>query len=118
MKVIWFSTGDEPGAVNPDWPAHRRRLLMVDTVAVGAASTVGGFSTLKEACTQCERVARYRLESLIAQHGRRFGIPMLLRRLSEDCEKRSTVTAYDLCGVYVRTCRRCFLAAADEAASD
>ena len=56
--------------------------------------------TLKVACTQCERVARYRLESLIAQHGRRFGIPMLLRRLSEDCEKRSTVTAHDLCGVY------------------
>jgi hypothetical protein len=42
----------------------------------------------------------YSLDTLIAKHGRQFGIPDLLRLLSADCPKRQSVSAYDLCGVH------------------
>src|ERR1700675_2331863 len=45
----------------------------------------------------CERAGRYRLEALIARHGPAFGIPDLLRVLSEFAPKRASVSAYDLC---------------------
>ena len=51
-------------------------------------------------CTRCDRAGKYRLETLIARHGEDFGIPELLRLLSEDCPKRASVSAYDLCGVH------------------
>ena len=62
---------------------------------VGEHTTV-----LAVACSRCDRVGRYNLETLIASHGARFGIPRLLRLLSKDCAKRATVSAYDLCGVH------------------
>jgi hypothetical protein len=72
-------------------------------VAEGAI-TLGDFAaktpTLNIACTRCERGGRVRLGPLIALHGSRCGIPTLLRLLSEDCEKRQLVSAYDLCGVH------------------
>jgi hypothetical protein len=37
---------------------------------------------------------------LIARHGADFGIPDLLRLLSDDCPKRKSVTIYDRCGVH------------------
>jgi hypothetical protein len=37
---------------------------------------------------------------LIARHGEGFGIPELLRLLSDDCPKRKSITVYDLCGVH------------------
>jgi hypothetical protein len=42
----------------------------------------------------------YSLDTLIARHGPGFGIPELLRRLSDDCPKRQSLSAYDLCGVH------------------
>ena len=55
---------------------------------------------LEVACSRCQRAGRYCLDMLMAQHGRGFGIPDLLRLLSDDCLKRRSVSAYDLCGVH------------------
>ena len=55
--------------------------------------------TLAIACSRCDRVGRYQLDRLIAQHGPDFGIPMLLRDLSADCPKRESLSTYNLCGV-------------------
>jgi hypothetical protein len=45
-------------------------------------------TVLDVACNRCDRAGKYRLETLIARHGADFGIPALLRQLSEDCPKR------------------------------
>jgi hypothetical protein len=60
---------------------------------------------LAVACSRCERAGRYRLDTLIAQHGAAFGVPMLLRLLSQDCPKRASVSVYDLCTA--QNCPRC-----------
>ena len=60
------------------------------------------------ACTRCERAGRYRLDTLIAQHGADFGVPMLLRHLSAGCPKRLAVSAYDLCGIHAPELSRLF----------
>jgi hypothetical protein len=52
------------------------------------------------ACSRCDRSGRYRLDALIINHGRRFGIPSVLAKLSVDCPKRQSVSAYDLCGIH------------------
>ena len=57
-------------------------------------------TVLAVACSRCERVGRYNLDTLIARHGEDFGIPDLLRLLSKDCLKHASVSAYDLCGVH------------------
>jgi hypothetical protein len=57
-------------------------------------------AVLAVACSRCERAGRYNLETLIARHGADFGIPDLLRLLSEDCPKRKSITVYDLCGIF------------------
>jgi hypothetical protein len=57
-------------------------------------------AVLAVACSRCERVGRYRLDTLIARHGTDFGIPYLLDVLSADCPKRGSVTFYDRCGVH------------------
>jgi hypothetical protein len=43
---------------------------------------------------------QYRLQTLIARHGVDFGVPDLLRLLSDDCPKQKSITAYDRCGIY------------------
>jgi hypothetical protein len=55
---------------------------------------------LAVACSRCDRAGRYDLDTLIARHGGGFGIPALLRKLSDDCPKRQSLSAYDLCGVH------------------
>jgi hypothetical protein len=50
------------------------------------------------ACSRCKRVGRLSMDRLIQQHGAAFGIPELL--LMATCEKRQSVSAYDLCGVH------------------
>jgi hypothetical protein len=40
-------------------------------------------AVLAVACSRCERAGRYNLDTLIARHGEGFGIPELLRLLSE-----------------------------------
>jgi hypothetical protein len=57
-------------------------------------------AVLAVACTRCERVGRYQVDTLIARHGAGFGIPSLLRKLSADCSKRSSLSAYDICGIH------------------
>jgi hypothetical protein len=57
-------------------------------------------AVLAVACRRCDRAGRYRLETLIAHHGEDFGIPGLLRLLSDDCPKRKSITVYDLCGIH------------------
>ena len=57
-------------------------------------------AVLTVACSRCERAGKYRLETLIARHGEDFGIPDLLRMLSDDCPKRKSVTIYERCGVH------------------
>ena len=52
------------------------------------------------ACSRCDRAGRYSVDTLIIYHGRRFGIPSLLTKLSADCPKRQSISVYDLCGVH------------------
>jgi hypothetical protein len=54
-------------------------------------------AVLAVACSRCDRAGLYNLETLITRHGAEFGIPDLLRLLSDDCPKRASVSAYDLC---------------------
>jgi hypothetical protein len=55
---------------------------------------------LAVACSRCDRAGRYRLDTLIERHGSAFGVPMLLRLLSQDCPKRKSITVYDICGIH------------------
>ena len=55
------------------------------------------------------QAGRHRLDTLIINHGRRFGIPSLLAKLSVDCPKRQSVSAYDLCGVHAPELSELFL---------
>ena len=55
---------------------------------------------LAVACTRCERAGRYSVATLIARYGYGLAVPDLLRRLSDDCTKRASISAYDLCGVH------------------
>jgi hypothetical protein len=55
-------------------------------------------AVLAVVCSRCDRAGRYHLDVLIARHGVGFGIPELL--LSDDCPKRKSISAYDLCGVH------------------
>jgi hypothetical protein len=57
-------------------------------------------ATLAVECSRCDRAGRYSLNTLIDHHGPGFGIPALLRLLSDDCPKRKSLSAYDLCGVH------------------
>ena len=52
------------------------------------------------ACRRCDRAGRYRLDTLIERYGGNYGVPMLLRTLSEDCPKRQSLSAYDMCGIH------------------
>jgi hypothetical protein len=70
----------------------------------GGSLTLGDVANhtavLAVACSRCDRVGQYGLDTLIARHGPTFGIPTLLRLLSGDCPKRNSTSAYDLCGVH------------------
>jgi hypothetical protein len=70
---------------------------------------------LEVACTRCDRAGRYPLATLIERHGRSFPIPTL-RAFSEDCPKRFSVSAYDLCGVHCPELARLFMQHAPPAA--
>jgi hypothetical protein len=71
------------------------------TGAITLAQVAQRTEVLAVACSRCNRAGRYRIDTLIAQKNEpRFGIPALLRRLSDDCTKRASISAYDLCGVH------------------
>jgi hypothetical protein len=63
-------------------------------MATSGSITLGGAAehtvVLTVACSRCERAGKDRLETLIARHGEDFGIPDLLRMLSDDCPKRKS----------------------------
>ena len=69
---------------------------------------------LAVACNRCERAGKYCLDTWIARHGVGFGIPDLLRLLSDDCPKRQSITAYDRCGVHCPELPRFFLRKTDD----
>jgi hypothetical protein len=71
-------------------------------VASGALTLVQVASrteVLAVACNRCDLAGRYKLDTLIARHGARFGVPALLRLLSVDCPKRKSGSVYNRCGV-------------------
>ena len=70
------------------------------TGAITLADVAARTGVLAVACTRCDTAGRYRLDTLIGRHGRRFGIPSLLAKLSADCPIRKSVSAYDLCGIH------------------
>jgi hypothetical protein len=73
--------------------SNGNRLHHARTVAAHTA-------TLAVTCSRCDQAGRYSLDTLIDHHGPGFGIPALLRLLSDDCPKGKSVSAYDLCGVH------------------
>ena len=58
-------------------------------------------AVLTVACSRCGRAGKYRLETLIARHGADFGIPDLLRLLSDDCPKRKSVTPSTIAAAFI-----------------
>jgi hypothetical protein len=66
------------------------------TLADVAART----DVLVVACTQCDRAGRYSLHTLIKRYSRRYSVPALLGKLSADCPKRKSMSAYNLCGLH------------------
>jgi hypothetical protein len=40
------------------------------------------------------------MATLIARYGSDFTVQDLLRRLSDDCTKRASISVYDLCGCH------------------
>jgi hypothetical protein len=66
--------------------------------SITLADIAAGTDTLILACTRCERVGQYSVDKLIINHGQRFGIP-LLTKLSAECPRRQSVSAYGLCGI-------------------
>jgi hypothetical protein len=68
--------------------------------SITLGEVAGRTALLAVACGRCERAGQYRLETLIARHGVDFGVPDLLRLLSDDCPKQKSITAYDRCGIY------------------
>jgi hypothetical protein len=81
----------------------RRDLLPKGAMASGSITldpVAAHVTVLAVACSRCDRAGWYHLDALIARHGAGFGIPELLRLLSDDCPKRKSISAYDLCGVH------------------
>jgi hypothetical protein len=57
--------------------------------------------TLVVACGRCDRAGRYPVATLIEKHGRSFPIPAVLRMLSDDCPKYTSLAAInDNCGLH------------------
>jgi hypothetical protein len=61
------------------------------------------------ACKRCDRAGRLSVDRLIQQHGTAFGIPELLQVLTATCEKRTSLSTYDICGVHCPQLRGLYL---------
>jgi hypothetical protein len=70
------------------------------TGSITLAQVAERTAVLAVACSRCDRAGRYPLDRLIAQYGRSFGVPLLLRTLSADCPKRESTSLHDTCGVH------------------
>jgi hypothetical protein len=68
--------------------------------SISLAEVAAHTGALAVTCSRCARAGRYRLDTLVARHGPDFSIPELLRLLSDDCPKRKSISAYDLCGIH------------------
>ena len=94
-----------PGALLPGpvgvwlepWRSPRPRQVGWAVGCALAART----DTLQIACTECDRVGRYPLDTLIQRYGSGVRIPDLLRVLSAGCPMRESVSPYALCGCHV-----------------
>ena len=61
----------------------------------------GKTDTLVIAYSRCDRAGRYPVAALIKQHGPKHTIPALLRMLSAECPKHTSLAAiYDTCGLH------------------
>ena len=79
------------------------------TGSITLADVAARTDALVVACTRCDRAGRYSVGTLIRRHGRRFGIPSVLTKLSADCAKRESLSAYDLCGIHAPELSELFL---------
>jgi hypothetical protein len=70
------------------------------TGALSLADVAARTDVLAVACSRCTRSGRYCLDTLIKQYNRRLGVPELLAKLSADCPKQLSVSAYDMCGAH------------------
>jgi hypothetical protein len=69
--------------------------------ALSLADVAARTDTLQIACTKCDRVGRYPLDTLIQRYGSEVRIPDLLRVLSAGCPMRESVSPHALCGCHV-----------------
>jgi hypothetical protein len=67
--------------------------------AISFGDLVGKTEWLAVACRKCDRVGRYRMAGLVAQHGAGKTIPAWLEQLTSDCPRRKAVGIHDRCGV-------------------
>jgi hypothetical protein len=68
------------------------------TITLGAVAE--RTEVLAVACCRCERAGRYKVATLIEKYGHACPIPLVLRTLSTECPRRTSISAYDLCGVH------------------
>ena len=61
---------------------------------------VGWLENLRVTCGKCGRAGQYRLDRLIAKHGRDAKIPDWLAKISADCPKRQNASISDRCAVH------------------
>jgi hypothetical protein len=102
---------DRPSVGNPAAALNEEPVVSEGSITLSEAAE--HTAVLAVACTRCDRAEKYRLETLIARHGADFGIPDLLRLLSDDCLKRKSVTIYDRCGVHCQQLPAFFLGRTD-----
>ena len=67
--------------------------------AIVFGDLIGKLDVLNVACDKCSRAGRYRLERLIALHGRDAKLTDWLDAIASDCPKRATVSWNDRCRV-------------------
>jgi hypothetical protein len=83
----------------------------VSSGSITLAQVAERTAVLVIACNRCERAGRYPMATLIARHEYDFTVPeLLLRRLSDDCTKRASISIYNLCGVHCPELSEWFLA--------
>ena len=75
----------------------------------------GKTDTLVITCGRCDRAGRYPVATLIEKHGQKHTIPTLLRTLSADCPKHTSLAAiYDTCGLHCPDLPKLFMPAGAE----
>jgi hypothetical protein len=61
---------------------------------------VGKVTMISFACQSCARAGRYRIDTLVAEHGRDVSLPDLLRRVAADCPEMRAPLEGPRCWVF------------------